>query len=270
MKFCLLAAILCAAVVASAQETINYKEISPRPMFFGTPSRVVIYTPKLKQSVAWWTRLGFDPLDVPGESADTAVTLSDGQIIITLTVKFNPSPILLYKASNLLAIKDTLDYFSIPYNSTLAGPSYSEFRLATPNKLYYIIRSNTLEPTLTVESKPNAVLGAIGEFSTACDNLLETLQWYTDAGYTVVKNKLVPYRFATISDSFLTIGIHERKEIPSTAITYYMPDMAERIATIKKMGYKPTDEYPSKGGVVADAVFTSPEGQLLYLFKTPQ
>lgn len=243
--------------------------VLPHSTFLGKPTRLMLSCKKLLPSLAWWTRLGFAPLTVEGESADSIITISDGQIILTLTTVSMPSPIIVFAAPNMKLVKDTLDYMSIPYNSTLLGPTYGEYRVTSPNKVYMASRNAGSEPKLTVQQSENPVCGKFSELSSPATKLSEELAWWKDIGFSVVKHEKKPYHFAIVSDGTVTIGLHEFKEIPSTAITYYMPDMEQRIDRLKKLGITISEEIPTADGRIANAILTSPDGQLVYLFETP-
>ena len=49
-----------------------------------------------------------------------------------------------------------------------------------------------------------------------------------------------------------------------------MPDMEQRIERLKNAGMKPIEEIPSADKRIANAIFQSPDGQLVFLFETPK
>ncbi|MBK7032677.1 MAG: hypothetical protein IPH49_05325 [Ignavibacteria bacterium] len=73
-----------------------------------------------------------------------------------------------------------------------------------------------------------------------------------------------------MGDERIEIGIHEERDIASVAFTYFMPDMEQRIARIKQLGLTPIEEIPTPDNRIGNAIFQSPDGQLLYLFDGKQ
>ena len=51
------------------------------------------------------------------------------------------------------------------------------------------------------------------------------------------------------------------------SITYFEPDMADRISGLKQEGIKFVQELPDKEGIITNAILEAPEGTFIFLFK---
>jgi len=64
----------------------------------------------------------------------------------------------------------------------------------------------------------------------------------------------------------LGFGLHQTTDFAGPHITYFAGDMAERIEKLEADGITMTAVPPEVDGKVANAVFTAPGGQKIFLF----
>ncbi len=233
----------------------------------GKHSRVIVSVKDLLQSMAWWTKLGFSPLSRASDKIDSAITLSDGQIVLTLVKTSQPSPVLVYRSENIKNLKAKLDSLTIRTTFDLEGPSYGELRLRSPNSVFLAVRPETMEDDLQATGALNFICGNLTEFSTSATKLRDEQAWWADLGFVPVRGDSVPYPFVVMADQSVEVGIHHDRDIATLAFTYFMPDMEQRIARIKQIGIAPIEEIPTQDNRIANAIFQSPDGQLVYLFE---
>ena len=236
----------------------------------GQHTRLVLSSKDLLQSMAWWTRMGFSPRKLAGERADSAITLTDGQVVVTLVSGSQPSPIIAYRCSNLNRLKEQLDSLLIGNNVDLQGPSYRELRFRSPSGVHVAVRLVAVEPDLEPTHEPNPLCGELKEYSIGVASVTQEKQWWADLGFAPTKQATKPYPFVNMADKGCEIGIHQDRDIANVAITYFMPDMEQRIERLKNAGMKPMEEIPSADKRIANAIFQSPDGQLVFLFETPK
>jgi hypothetical protein len=236
----------------------------------GQHTRLVMSSKDLLQSMAWWTRMGFTPRKLAGERADSAITLSDGQVTITLVSASQPSPIIAYRCANLSRLKEQLDSLLIGVNVDLQGPTYRELRFRSPGGVHVAARLAAIEPDIAPTKEPNPLCGELKEYSTSVASVTQEKQWWADLGFAPTKQATKPYPFVNMADKACEIGIHQDRDIANMALTYFMPDMEVRIERLKNAGMKPIEEIPTSDKRIANAIFQSPDGQLVFLFETPK
>jgi len=217
--------------------------------------------------MAWWARFGFLPMSRPGDKADSAITLTDGQLVLTLVKISQPSPVLVYRCGSTKRLKEQLDSLTILSNFEVEGPTYRELRFRSPNGVYISARVGTIETAIKITGNLNQICGKLTELSTGAEKLKNEQQWWSDLGFVASRGDSVPYRFVNMSDGHIEIGIHEGRDITGLAFTYFMPDMEQRIDRLKKSGLVPVDEIPTNDGRIGNAIFSSPDGQQVYLFE---
>lgn len=256
---------LCFCAIGKAQSDTATPPASLS--ILGTPSRIVLSCKDLLKSMAWWTRMGFSPMSRSGEKPDSAITLTDGQIVITLDKTSQPSPVLVFRTKNIKRVKELIDSLAFRYMFDVEGPSYSELRLRSPNDVFFSVRTLASEGELRGSGVANPVCGNLTEIASGTIQLNVDRQWFLDLGFKVIRTDSVPYSFVNLGDGRINIGLHFQRDIPSAALTYFSPDMDQRIDRLKKSGIVPIDEMPTEDGRIGNAIFESPDGQLVYLFE---
>lgn len=261
--------IAVAAIGLTSPLSAQTSSMMPKAII-GSHTRVIVSVKDLLQSMAWWTKFGFSPLSRPEDKIDSAITLSDGQVIITLVKTNQPSPVIVYRCDNIKRLKAQLDSLTILTTFDLEGPSYKELRLRSPNSVYLAVRPSTMEDDFKATGALNPVCGNLTEYSTSATKLRDEQSWWADLGFAPVRGDSVPYPYVNMGDERIEIGIHEDRDIASLALTYFMPDMEQRIARIKQLGLTPIEEIPTADNRIGNAIFQSPDGQLVYLFDGKQ
>lgn len=232
-----------------------------------TASRVELTSRDLLESLTWWARLGFSPIRRPGDRVDSALTLSDGQIVITLVKRSQPSPTLIFRTENIDAMKRDLEVLGFRRDIETEDTTIREIRLRSPNNVFVSIRDKNIETEIRPTAELNPVCGKLTELSTAAEVLDVEQSWWSKLGFTVARGDAKPYPFVNMTSGFTEIGIHEARNIPSLTLTYFMPDMLQRIARLTNQGLEPSEVLPGLDSQVRNAVYVSPDGQVVYLFE---
>jgi len=245
---------------------------APRPTpnnLLGVYTRLVISSDDVIQSMAWWARIGFAPT-AKAVKPDSSVTLSDGQLVITLVKTSQPSPVMMFRAANMLRVKDTLDALGVPIIGDIKGPTFGEIRLKSVNAVYLAVRSEADEPLLTPTGILNPICGRVTELSIGTGYIKREVEFWELLGFVKARSAKNPYSFAVMTDNHVQVGLHEERDIPTLAITYFSPDMPERIDRLKKSGMEITEEIPSEDGHLGNIILRSPDGQYVYMFEGNQ
>lgn len=233
----------------------------------GVQTRLIIPVIDLLSSVTWYSRLGWSPTNEAGARTDSTVTMTDGQVRAMITTSRLPATIITFATKNIIAVKDTLDSLRIAQNVDMKGPTYGEIRIKSPNGIYVMVRTSVDEPEIVPENKENPICGFNTEFSIGVVSLKSEVQWWESLGFTQVKGGMLPYPFAVMSDGRIRIGLHEDKDIPSLAITYYAKDMEQRIDRLKKTGITIDEEIPTPDNRLGNIILRSMDGQLIFMFE---
>jgi len=76
-----------------------------------------------------------------------------------------------------------------------------------------------------------------------------------------------PYPWAILSDGMNILGLHQTKDFDYPAITYFAPDMSQRVQKLKEAGITSFADWQGQGGKEGNFILTTPEGQKIFLFS---
>ena len=253
----------------STEQSKVKADSSFRLSMLGNPTRLVLSCKDVIQSMAWWAKLGFTP--TPGNTGrpDSAISLADGQVVITLVKDPLPTPILMFATPNIRMLKDSLDSLGIGVTYDVQGPTLGELRLLSPSGVHLAVRPSATERRTPTTGDSNIVCGKLTEISVSVTDfpLKKEVQYWTLLDFSERKVGTQPYPFSVITDGYINIGLHELRDIPSIGMTYFAPDMKDRIARLQKNGMTFIDEYKDSEGVLEHVYLASPDGQLVMLFN---
>lgn len=108
---------------------------------------------------------------------------------------------------------------------------------------------------------PNDLCGIFGELAINTSDMDEEISFWENIGFRVGERNEAPYPWAIVSDGLFIIGLHETEEFDKPALTYFAPDMADRLKTLEESGVA----YKELDGGNSGAIET-PEGQQFFLF----
>jgi len=236
----------------------------------GRPTRIILSCKEMIQSMTWWSRLGFIPVAELPVKSDSAISLTDGQIIITLVAEVLPSPIIMFSCPSIKTLKDSLEKLDINTTFDVKGPGYGEIRLLSPNGVYLMVRPSTDELPKPVKGDSNLICGRLTEFSIGTGFLKKEQTYWETLGFSVKRGGNSPYNYALMTDGMITIGLHENREIVSLAFTYFAADMPDRISRLEKSGIVVEEETPSSSNRKEHGRVVSPDGQTVFLFTGNQ
>jgi hypothetical protein len=106
----------------------------------------------------------------------------------------------------------------------------------------------------------NERLGIFGEYSLGIDDLDFSAAYWQEFGFALRHRAEEPYPWAILSDGLLTLGLHETQEFDGPTLTYFAPDMKERVERLAAAGV------PVKATPMGGTTVFAPDGQQFFLF----
>lgn len=236
----------------------------------GTQTRLVLSCKNVIESLTWWSRIGFRPAGVASTRPDSVITLTDGQVTITLIKDPLPSPIMMFASLNIKTLKDSLNQLQIATTVDVKGPTLGEVRLVSPNGIHIAVRPTIDEPIVPIVGDSNVICGKLTELSIGTSFIKREVTFWEKLEFTTKRSGKEPYPFHLMTDGSTVIGMHENRDIPSLSLTYFAKDMRERIERLRKSGITFSEEIPAADGAVANVIMLSPEGTRVQLFEGEQ
>lgn len=106
------------------------------------------------------------------------------------------------------------------------------------------------------EGDPLSHCGKFGEFSLGVADFQKAAAFWNQFGFEQLYASSEPYPWGIFSDDMIVLGLHQTDEFQGPCITYFSPDMPERIKRLE-----------SKGLTIENGVLIAPAGETLLLFE---
>ena len=243
----------------------------------GEVTAFTITTTDLEKSLNYYQRLGFSELfrtDFPFP----LIQISDGGIMIMLREGTKPYIALTYYVKEIDSVVSELESTGVVVQRIpTPSPMVKRFLFQTEEGFNLTLVSYVegfVQPAgktlLTMPpsdySKPekytNQTCGLFGEYALPVKNMGQSIVFWEKLGFKTLSQRTTPFPWAILSDGLSIIGLHETTQFDTPIITYFAPDMKEKIEKLKANGLT---DYIEKGG--NNFVLTTPEGQKVNLFK---
>lgn len=207
---------------------------------------------------AFFDQLGFVTLD--------EATFTDGCVNVHLVSGAAGWPVLHYQGSDVTSIKGL---FKRKSPKAQDEPTAKGGQFRDPNGLQVRIHADA-SPHPMPEGTPTqrqarSLCGTLGEFTVPTKDLAASMMFWTKLGFEALHMAQIPYHYAIISDGHLVLGLHQNDQ-PQPALTYFEPDMPERIAKIAALNITVHDLTPQEGQATQNAMIVAPNGQPIFLF----
>ncbi|MEJ7665260.1 MAG: hypothetical protein WKG07_39910 [Hymenobacter sp.] len=237
-------------------------------MKLGELVRLQLTTTDVSLSLLFYERLGFKRFDEPLANSH-CILLSDGIIVLSLC-----------QATDGAERHPTLTYFSPKINEqitllTQLGVAVSvaadaQAHFTSPEGMPVRLVSRNTAAMYRPEGVARSGCGRFYELSFETESLRRSIAYWRHIGFEVESNESAQATFATLYDGVLRLGVYQRGTCPhkfkNPSLTYFEPDMSERIKQLKVNGVKTLEELPDQHSKIENAIIESPEGQYFFLF----
>ena len=237
------------------------------PVTLGEKAQLVYNVANLKESIAFYQRLGFELLDTPNRNKDWAL-LSDQALFLLLNEQEDSFTGLSYMSADMPQRVAALEQEGIQFDQSQSSEEgLIQATFFDPNRIgISLVRFNpTGMPDLDLNRE--TACGVFGEFFVPTDDYEGSVDFWKTIGYKALYTAENPYPHGIFSDGRMIVGLHERDDFTTPALSYFAPDMQKRIKRLKLEGVELTETYPDQDGTVSNAVLTSPDGGNIFLFE---
>ena len=245
-------------------------------MTLGTHAEFCISVTDKDVAVAMYQKLGFKKTKSRAEEKGS-VSLTDGNIVITLDPSPFPSPTLWYYGSDVASISKRLQG-SEPSLELLAGTSEKPTRVSflldgglrvVLDKRNAVPREDVSFELISFTEPPDpkkhySKLGTFGELAIPVKDFSETAAILIRLGFHKAHESKGPYPWGIFTNNSSVIGVHQTTDFKTPSITFFSKDAADRIATMKKEGFQFKLEMDP-----SNAILEGPGGEMLFLFGMP-
>lgn len=245
-----------------------YAHINDTTMRLGSHAHIAVSCKDIPASLPFYHTLGFTTLFIDNEISPSFVRLSDGTITLALIAEDFGTPSLAYFTTGLQENVAGLRQLRIDVQTdTDNNGDITQAHFINPDGLHIWLHPTQKNSTQTA-GVPNPVCGTFGELAMSVRDLDSSILYWQTLGYELLHRSIVPYPFAIVKDGNMLLGLHENNELSQPALTYYAPNMADRIEQLKQKGIPFVKDFPAGAdGRIHHAVAKAPDGQLFFLFE---
>ncbi|HXW00829.1 MAG TPA: transcription termination/antitermination protein NusG, partial [Anaerolineae bacterium] len=247
----------------------------------GNNVEISLSVANLSGSVNFYKKLGFERVD-GGEKPYPWAVVSDGQLYLGLHQRAFSSPTLSYfmlhglseRMDHLPKLGISLDNIQnlnpiqgMHDNKLLYGTKFLTAEFESPEGQRVLLADICSDvETTPAGRKFFSKYEAFGELSLNTNDVKAALAYWEKLGFECLAEGDQPYPWVIISDGRIRLGLHQTSKLTQPTITYFAPDMPERLKRLRRRGVQFVAEHKDKKGRRVGAVIESPDGQRFFLF----
>ncbi|MCK6626148.1 MAG: response regulator [Anaerolineae bacterium] len=235
----------------------------------------------LSESLSFYEKLGLKKVD-EGEKPYPWAVVSDGRFYLGLHQQMFSSPTLSY--FTLHGLSERMDHLpklgvkldnvqklapvqGMQNNELLYGLKFitAEFKSPEGQRVLLAHRSSNVETTPSGRKFYTKYDGST-ELSLPTQDLNAALAYWRQLGFECVTEGDQPYPWAILSDGLIRLGLHQTPKLTQPTLTYFAPNMPERLKRMRRRGITFVAERKDKKGRRVGAVVESPDGQRFFFF----
>lgn len=238
-------------------------------MKLGDVVQISIGVPDLAESVAFYAQLGFSRIAANLEPWPWA-QFSDGRNLILLNQDGNEYVGLTYFATDVAEKVAAMEQAGVPFlNKQVGNGRIHSAIFADQNGLMVGLINHEAAEMPHPTGFPLCDCGKFGELAVAVHDFGETAAFWQQFGFAARHTSNEPYPWGIFSDEQIVLGFHETTDfgVNGPALTYFAPNMPERIERVRKAGIVFASEMADEEGVVRNATLKGPAGEAIFMFE---
>ena len=242
-------------------------------MKLGKVVQINIGVAELQISLAFYEKLGYEKIEVSTDPYPWA-RITDGQNLIMLNEDGNQYMGLVYFSLDASRRVSKLEQAGIEIIQRREKDGQLMMAIFVgPGDLAVALINHDPKEMPQPTGKPVTRAGTFGEFAVPVEDFLAAAEFWRKVGFATLYESEDPYPWGIISDENIVLGLHQNSEygdeiaFKGPAMTYFSPDMAERIERLKEDGISFETELISESGLVNNATLLGPDGESLFLFE---
>ena len=238
-------------------------------MKLGDVVQISIGVQDLAESITFYEALGFSQIAANQEPWPWA-QFSDGRNLILLNQDGNIYTGLNYFSTNVAQKVAEIEALGVSFlNKQQPNGRLQTAIFGDENGLMVGLVHHEAAEMPHPTGFPLCTCGKFGELAIAVSDFKATAAFWQQLGFEPSHTSNEPYPWGIFSDGRIVLGFHETTEFGDNGptLTYFAPDMPERIARLRQAGIPFASEMPDESGTVRNATLKGPAGEAIFMFE---
>lgn len=236
---------------------------------FGRFLEISLYTPAIRESLAFYESLGFVQARVGEVFKHPYAVVTDGRLFLGLHGEPAPSPALTFVMPKLMQGVDQLEQLGIEFeNLKLGNEVFNRATFRDPSgQCVNVVEARTFSPP-QFDTQPATTCGYFREYGLPAREQDPMRIFWESLGFVAWDEESEPFARTAITSDHLNLSLYRSRSFRQPLLTFEDRDMRERLARLKERGFQLSDEMPDSLDESCNAVLIAPEGTRLLLLQS--
>jgi catechol 2,3-dioxygenase-like lactoylglutathione lyase family enzyme len=238
---------------------------------FGRFLEISLYTPEIRESLAFYESLGFVQAPVGEVFKHPYAVVTDGRLFLGLHGEPVPSPALTFVMPRLMHGIDQLEQLGIEFEELKLGNEvFNRARFRDPSgQCVNVVEARTFSPP-QFDVQPATTCGYFTEFGLPAREIGPMRIFWESLGFVAWEEESDPFARTAITSDHLNLSLYRSRAFRQPLLTFEDRDMRERLARLKERGFQLSDEMPDSLDEACNAVLLAPEGTRFLLLQSEE
>lgn len=230
---------------------------------------ISLYTPEIRESLAFYESLGFVQARVGEVFKHPYAVVTDGRLFLGLHGQPVASPALTFVMPRLMHGIEQLEQLGIEFEDLKLGDEvFNRASFRDPSgQCVNVVEARTFSPP-QFDTQPATTCGYFTEFGLPAREQGPMRIFWEALGFVAWDEEPEPFARMAITSDHLNLSLYRSRAFRQPLLTFEDRDMRERLARLKERGFALSDEMPDSLDESCNAVLVAPEGTRLLLLQS--
>lgn len=230
---------------------------------------ISVYTPEIRDSLAFYESLGFVQAPVGEAFNHPYAVVTDGRLFLGLHGQAIISPALTFVMPRLMQGIEQLEELGIELEDLQLGNEvFNRVSFRDPSGQYVnVFEARTFSPP-QFDTQPSTTCGYFSEFGLPAREQSSMRVFWEALGFVAWDEQPEPFARTAMTSDHLNLALYRSRAFRQPVLTFADRDMRERLARLKERGFLLSDEMPDSLDESCNAILVAPEGTRLLLLQS--
>jgi catechol 2,3-dioxygenase-like lactoylglutathione lyase family enzyme len=225
-----------------------------------------IATPDIRESLEFYTRLGFSQTEVGEAWAHPYAVVTDGRIHLGLHQHSIPAPALTFVKPGVLRQLSELERMGVSFEfRRLGNDVFNELGWLDPSgHLIRLVEARTFSPSKRSPTD-TSLCGYFVEIALPAPHIQAAKEFWEKLGFVGMEERQAELPHVSCTSDSVDIGLYDPAHLLRPTLLFDVGDVGGALGRLAEVGILPSGQAPLPLRQKPAAVFTAPEGTALLL-----